>query len=225
MEILKALHSKSVPLKASGLLEGRISLRKGVAHGARVSPWAVSPGVDQGIACPTIGSGQGDFFLSSPTHLLDEDTTYIPCGDLFLLGYLNSRIGRAYLKETAPIAWGDNHRVGVKYLASFPVPNQVEPYCSLVRLSIAKAVESALNHEGVHARYFQLLAEGLLCEFLVPDSFRLHGKVVAAYLEDLNWDRPASVIFNEVYESHHPIAVSLFFLDSVPEVRELIERL
>ena len=222
IKVLEALAQNSTPLKESGLLKGRILLQKKEAHGARVSPWAIAAYHDRGISCPTIGS-EGKFFLSSLTLPMCEDTTYIPSNDLFLLGFLNSLVAHAQFKETAPISYGGWFRFGVKYLSDLPVPNRTEPHCSLIRLVAEKAVALIASSDVMDryaVSYFGRLIDGLFCELLVPEAFLRHEKAVAKHL-GFDWNRPARAIFHEIYYKNHPIAQVLFFMDTIPEIREL----
>ena len=173
------------------------------------------------------------YYVGSPASLL-------PTNDLWLLGVLNTRAVSWFYARTAPQIQGPFLKFVPRYVSQIPIPDME----SAQRTLIHKFVEYILylkQQPTVNSRdlkyasdrvmlgYFDRIIDGMVYESYLPDELHKGRKhffqpLLAEQLpqlEEIQGDKMSACrdIFERLYEKTHPVAVNLFFLDSVKPIR------
>ena len=173
------------------------------------------------------------YYVGSPASLLSTN-------ELWLLGVLNTRAVSWFYARTAPQVRGPFLKFVPRYVSQIPIPDME----SVQRALIHKIVEYILYlkkqptvnsrdlkyaRDRVMVGYFNRIIDGMVYESYLPDELHKSRKHLfqplfderLPQLEEIQGDKTSACrdIFERLYEKTHPVAVNLFFLDSVKPIR------
>ena len=173
------------------------------------------------------------YYVGSPAYLLPTD-------ELWLLGVLNTRVVSWFYARTAPHIRGPFLKFVPRYVSQIPIPDMaldqkalihkiVEYILYLKKQPTVNSRDLKYARDAVMLGYFDRIIDGLVYEAYLPDElhkgrkhfFQLLLDEQLPLLEDIQGDKMSACrdIFECLYEKTHPVAVNLFFLDSVKPIR------
>ena len=173
------------------------------------------------------------YYVGSPASLL-------PTNELWLLGVLNTRAVSWFYARTAPQIRGPFLKFVPRYVSQIPIPDMeseqralihkfVEYILYLRKQPTVNSTDLKYARDAVMLGYFERIIDGMVYEAYLPDELHkgrkhffqpLLGEQFPR-LEDIQGDKMSGLrnIFECLYEKTHPVAVNLFFLDSVKPIR------
>ena len=173
------------------------------------------------------------YYVGSPASLLSTD-------ELWLLGVLNTRVVSWFYARTAPQIRGPFLKFVPRYVSQIPIPDMeseqralihkiVEYILYLKKQPTVNSRDLKYARDAVMLGYFDRIIDGIVYEAYLPDELHKGRKHFfqplldeqLPLLEDIQGDKMSVLrgIFERLYEKTHPVAVNLFFLDSVKPIR------
>ena len=173
------------------------------------------------------------YYVGSPASLL-------PTSELWLLGVLNTRAVSWFYARTAPQIRGPFLKFVPRYVSQIPIPDMnpgqkaliykfVEYILYLKKQPTVNSRDLKYARDRVMLGYFERIIDGMVYEAYLPDELHKGRKHFfqplldeqLPRLEDIQGDKMSALrdIFERLYEKTHPVAVNLFFLDSVKPIR------
>ncbi len=173
------------------------------------------------------------YYVGSPVSLL-------PTSELWLLGVLNTRAVSWFYARTTPQVRGPFLKFVPRYVSQIPIPNMgseqralihkiVEYILYLKKQPTVNSRDLKYARDRVMVGYFDRIIDGLVYELYLPDELHKGRKHFfqpllneqLPRLEEIQGDKMSALrdIFERLYEKTHPVAVNLFFLDSVKSIR------
>ena len=173
------------------------------------------------------------YYVGSPASLL-------PTSELWLLGVLNTRAVSWFYARTAPQIRGPFLKFVPRYVSQIPIPDMepeqkalihklVEYILYLKQQPTVNSRDLKYARDRVMVGYFDRIIDGMIYESYLPDELHKSRKHFfqpllneqLPQLEEIQGDKLSACrdIFERLYERTHPIAVNLFFLDSVKPIR------
>ena len=173
------------------------------------------------------------YYVGSPASLL-------PTSELWLLGVLNTRAVSWFYARTAPQIRGPFLKFVPRYVSQIPIPDMeseqralihkiVEYILYLKKQPTVNSRDLKYARDRVMVRYFDRIIDGMVYESYLPDELHKSRKHLfqplfderLPRLEEIQGDKMSACrdIFELLYEKTHPVAVNLFFLDSVKPIR------
>ena len=173
------------------------------------------------------------YYVGSPASLL-------PTGELWLLGVLNTKAVSWFYARTAPQVRGPFLKFVPRYVSQIPIPD-MEPDQKVLIHKIVEYILYLKEQPTVNSRdlkyardrvmvgYFDRIIDGMVYESYLPDELHKSRKHLfqplfderLPPLEEIQGDKMSACrdIFERLYEKTHPVAINLFFLDSVKPIR------
>ena len=193
-------------------------------------PKLVSPNLyeHQTFAVDAVG-----FYCGNTAYLIRTDETW-------LCGLLNSRVVEWFYSQVSNQLTIDYLRARSGYMQQIPVPDITSTQKALIGqfvdyLIYLQQQPTTNSNDLAHARdavmlgYFERIIDGMVYESYLPDELHRGRKHFfkplldehLPQLEEIQGDKMSAFrdIFEHLYERTHPVAVNLFFLDSVKPVR------
>ena len=173
------------------------------------------------------------YYVGSPASLL-------PISELWLLGVLNTRAVSWFYARTAPQIRGPFLRFVPRYVSQIPIPDMeseqralihkiVEYILYLKKQPTVNSRDLKYARDRVMVRYFDRIIDGMVYEAYLPNELHKSRKYLfqplfdeqLPWLEEIQGDKMSACkdIFERLYEKTHPVAINLFFLDSVKPIR------
>ena len=173
------------------------------------------------------------YYVGSPASLLSTD-------ELWLLGVLNTRAVSWFYARTAPQIRGPFLKFVPRYVSQIPIPDMepeqkalihkiVEYILYLKKQPTVNSRDLKYARDAVMLGYFERIIDGMVYESYLPDELHKGRKHFfqplldeqLPPLEEIQGDKMSACrdIFERLYEKTHPVAVNLFFLDSVKPIR------
>ena len=173
------------------------------------------------------------YYVGSPASLLSTS-------ELWLLGALNTRAVSWFYARTAPQIRGPFLKFVPRYVSQIPIPDMdpeqkalihkiVEYILYLKKQPTVNSRDLKYARDRVMVGYFDRIIDGMVYEAYLPDELHKGRKHFfqplldeqLPRLENIQGDKMSACrdIFERLYERTHPIAVNLFFLDSVKPIR------
>ncbi len=173
------------------------------------------------------------YYVGSPASL-------IPTGELWLLGVLNTRVVSWFYARTAPQVRGPFLKFVPRYVSQIPIPDMEAEQKALIHKIVEYILylkkQPTVNSKDLkHARdavmvgYFDRIVDGMVYESYLPDELHKGSKHFfqplldeqLPQLEEIQGDKMSAFrdIFEHLHERKHPVAVNLFFLDSIKPIR------
>ena len=173
------------------------------------------------------------YYVGSPASLL-------PTSELWLLGVLNTRAVSWFYARTAPQVRGQFLKFMPRYVSQIPIPDMdpeqkvlihkiVEYILYLKQQPTVNSRDLKYARDRVMVGYFDRIIDGMVYESYLPDELHKGSKHFfqplldeqLPRLKDIQGDKMSACrdIFERLYEKTHPVAVDLFFLDSVKPIR------
>ena len=191
------------------------------------------------LVCPNLYNHQT--FAVDTAGFYCGDTCYlIPTEELWLCGLLNSRVVEWFYAQESNQLTIDYLRARSGYMQQIPVPDITSTQKALIGQFVDYLIylqqQPTINSRGlayasdrVMLGYFERIIEGMVYELYLPDELHKGRKHFfqplfdeqLLRLEEMQGDKVSACrdIFERLYEKTHPVAVNLFFLDSVKPVR------
>ena len=173
------------------------------------------------------------YYVGSPASLLSTD-------ELWLLGVLNTRAVSWFYARTAPQIRGPFLKFVPRYVSQIPISDMeseqralihkiVEYILYLKKQPTVNSRDLKYARDSVMLGYFERIIDGMVYESYLPDELHKGRKHFfqplldeqLPPLEEIQGDKMSACrnIFERLYEKTHPVAVNLFFLDSVKPIR------
>ena len=173
------------------------------------------------------------YYVGSPASLL-------PTSELWLLGVLNTRAVSWFYARTTPQGRGPFLKFMPRYVLQIPIPDMepeqkalihkiVEYILYLKKQPTVNSKDLKYARDRVMVGYFGRIIDGMVYESYLPDELHKSRKHLfqplfderLPRLEEIQGDKMSACrdIFERLYEKTHPVAVNLFFLDSVKPIR------
>ena len=173
------------------------------------------------------------YYVGSPASLLLTS-------ELWLLGVLNTRAVSWFYARTAPQIRGPFLKFVPRYVSQIPIPDLdpdqkvlihkiVEYILYLKKQPTVNSRDLKYARDRVMVGYFDRIIDGMVYESYLPDELHKSRKHFfqplfderLPRLEEIQGDKMLACrdIFERLYEKTHPVAVNLFFLDSVKPIR------
>ena len=173
------------------------------------------------------------YYVGSPASLL-------PTSELWLLGVLNTRAVSWFYARTTPQIQGPFLKFLPRYVSQIPIPDMnpeqkalihkiVEYILYLKKQPTVNDRDLKYARDRVMFRYFDRIIDGMVYEAYLPDELHKSRKHFfqplldeqLPQLEEIQGDKMSVCrdIFEHLYEKKHPVAINLFFLDSVKPIR------
>ena len=173
------------------------------------------------------------YYVGSPASLLSTD-------ELWLLGVLNTRGVSWFYRADRATNSGSVLKFVPRYVSQIPIPDMASEQKALIHKIVEyilylKKQPTVNSRDLKYARdrvmlgYLERIIDGLVYESYLPDELHKGRKHFfqplldeqLPPLEDIQGDKMSACrdIFERLYEKTHPVAVNLFFLDSVKPIR------
>ena len=191
------------------------------------------------LVCPNLYEHQT--FAVDTAGLYCGNTTYlIPTEEMWLCGLLNSPVVEWFYSQVSSQLTIDYLRARSGYMQQIPIPDItltqkaligqfVEYLIYLQQQPTTNSNDLAHARDAIMLRYFERIIDGMIYESYLPDELHKGRKHFFQPLLDeqlpqfkeIQGDKMSAFrdIFEHLHERKHPIAVNLFFLDSVKPVR------
>ena len=191
------------------------------------------------LVCPNLYEHQ--IFAVDTAGFYCGNTAYlIPTDEMWLCGLLNSRVVEWFYSQVSNQLTIDYLRARSGYMQQIPVPDITSTQKALIGkfvdyLIYLQQQPTTNSNDLAHARdavmlgYFERIIDGMVYESYLPDELHKGRKHFfqplldeqLPQLEEIQGDKMSAFrdIFEHLYERTHPVAVNLFFLDSVKPVR------
>ena len=169
------------------------------------------------------------------------NTTYlIPTEETWLCGLLNSRVVEWFYSQVSNQLTIDYLRARSGYMQQIPIPDITSAQKVLIGQFVEYLIylqqQPTVNdrhlkyaRDRVMLGYFERIIDGMVYESYLPDELHKSRKHLfqplfdeqLPRLEEIREDKMSALqdIFERLYEKAHPVAINLFFLDSVKSVR------
>ena len=191
------------------------------------------------LVCPNLYEHQtfavdvAGFYCGNTAYLIPTDETW-------LCGLLNSRVVEWFYSQVSNQLTIDYLRARSGYMQQIRVPDITSTQKALIGqfvdyLIYLQQQPTTNSNDLAHARdavmlgYFERIIDGMVYESYLPDELHKSRKHLfqplfdeqLPRLEEIQGDKMSACrdIFERLYERTHPVAVNLFFLDSVKPVR------
>ena len=191
------------------------------------------------LVCPNLYNHQT--FAVDTAGFYCGDTCYlIPTEELWLCGLLNSRVVEWFYSQESNQLTIDYLRARSGYMQQIPIPDITSTQKALIGKFVDYLIylqqqptinsrDLAYARDRVMLGYFERIIDGVVYESYLPDELHKSRKHLfqplldekLPRLEEIQDDKMSACrdIFERLYEKTHPVAVNLFFLDSVKPVR------
>ena len=191
------------------------------------------------LVCPNLYNHQT--FAVDTAGFYCGDTCYlIPTEELWLCGLLNSRVVEWFYSQESNQLTIDYLRARSGYIQQIPIPDLTSTQKALIGKFVDYLIylqqqptinssDLAYARDAVMLGYFERIIDGMVYESYLPDELHKSRKHLfqplfdeqLPLLEDIQGDKMSACrdIFELLYKKTHPVAVNLFFLDSVKPVR------
>ncbi len=191
------------------------------------------------LVCPNLYNHQT--FAVDTAGFYCGDTCYlIPTEELWLCGLLNSRVVEWFYSQVSNQLTIDYLRARSGYMQQIPVPDLTSTQKALIGKFVdyliylqqqptTNSSNLAYARDAVMLGYFERIIDGMVYELYLPDELHKSRKHLfqpllneqLPPLEEIQGDKMSACrdIFERLYEKTHPVAVNLFFLDSVKPIR------
>ena len=171
---------------------------------------------------------KGMFLTNSAYFLTGENLKY-------LLAVLNSKISDYYFFEvTAKIA-GGRKRYTKQYVEQVPIPEiskkEQEPFVKLVDYVLFLKNESNMKEAGIICNYFEEILNAMVIELYFADRLKENKREIIKHillLPTISENSSISVrdnllkeIYQKIYNKEHPIRNSLFYMNTIDEIKEI----
>ncbi len=165
------------------------------------------------------------------------NSAYFMTGDnlKYILAVLNSTISDYFFfQETAKIA-GGRKRYTKQYVEKVPIPelspSEQEPFVKIVDYILHIRNQKDQSDALKISSYFEQIINGMVYELYFNDLIELSGREIIKHVKQLPAFSPEDSIekkttlirdiYRNIYDKGHPIRNSLFFMDSIDEIREI----
>ena len=180
------------------------------------------------------------FAFDDEGYYVGSSASLLPTSELWLLGVLNTRAVSWFYARTAPQIRGPFLKFVPRYVSQIPMPDMeaeqralihkiVEYILYLKKQPTVNSRDLKYARDAVMLGYFDRIIDGIVYEAYLPDELHKGRKHFfqplldeqLPLLEDIQSDKMSALrdIFERLYEKTHPVAVNLFFLDSVKPIR------
>ena len=180
------------------------------------------------------------FAFDDEGYYVGSSASLLPTSELWLLGVLNTRAVSWFYARTSPQVRGPFLKFGTRYVSQIPIPDMdpdqkvfihkiVEYILYLKKQPTVNSRDLKYARDRVMLGYFDRIIDGLVYEAYLPDELhKSHKRFFQPLLneqlprlEEIQGDKMSALrdIFERLYEKTHPVAVNLFFLDSVKSIR------
>ena len=191
------------------------------------------------LVCPNLYNHQT--FAVDTAGFYCGDTCYlIPTEELWLCGLLNSRVVEWFYSQESNQLTIDYLRARSGYMQQIPIPDITSTQKALIGKFVdyliylqqqptTNSSDLAYARDAVMIGYFERIIDGMVYESYLPDELHKSRKHLfqplfdeqLLPLEEIQDDKMSVCrdIFERLYKKTHPVAVNLFFLDSVKPIR------
>ena len=191
------------------------------------------------LVCPNLYNHQT--FAVDTAGFYCGDTCYlIPTEELWLCGLLNSRVVEWFYSQESNQLTIDYQRARSGYIQQIPIPDITSTQKALIGKFVDYLIylqqqptinsrDLAYVSDRMILGYFERIIDGMVYESYLPDELHKSRKHLfqplfderLPQLEEIQGDKTSACrdIFERLYEKTHPVAVNLFFLDSVKPIR------
>ncbi|MDE0017857.1 MAG: tetratricopeptide repeat protein [Candidatus Poribacteria bacterium] len=191
------------------------------------------------LVCPNLYEHQ-TFAVDTAGFYCGNTAYLIPTEETWLCGLLNSRVVEWFYSQVSNQLTIDYLRARSGYMQQIPVPDITSTQKALIDQFVAYLIylqqqpttnsnDLAHARDAIMLRYFERIIDGMIYESYLPDELHKGRKHFFQPLldeqlpqfEEIQGDKMSVFrdIFEHLYERKHPVAVNLFFLDSVKPVR------
>ena len=180
------------------------------------------------------------FAFDDEGYYVGSSASLLLTSELWLLGVLNTRAVSWFYARTAPQIRGPFLKFVPRYVSQIPIPDMdpeqkvlihkiVEYILYLKKQPTVNSRDLKYARDRVMLGYFDRIIDGMVYEAYLPDELHKSRKRFfqpllneqLPWLEEIQGDRMSACrdLFEQLYEKTHPVAVNLFFLDSVKPIR------
>ena len=192
------------------------------------------------LVCPNLYNHQ-TFAVDTAGFYCGDTCYFIPTEELWLCGLLNSRVVEWFYAQESNQLTIDYLRARSGYMQQIPIPDITATRKALIGKFVdyliylqqqptTNSSDLAYARDAVMLGYFERIIDGMVYESYLPDELHKSRKHLfqplfdeqLPPLEEIQDDKMSVCrdIFERLYEKKtHPVAVNLFFLDSVKPVR------
>lgn len=191
------------------------------------------------LVCPNLYEHQ-TFAVDTAGFYCGNTAYLIPTEETWLCGILNSRVVEWFYSQVSNQLTIDYLRARSGYMQQIPIPDITSTQQALIGQFVAYLIylqqqptinsrDLAYARDRIMLRYFERIIDGMIYESYLPDELHKGRKHFfqplldeqLPPLEEIQGDKMSAFrdIFERLYERTHPVAVNLFFLDSVKPVR------
>ena len=191
------------------------------------------------LVCPNLYEYQ-TFAVDTAGFYCGNTAYLIPTDEMWLCGLLNSRVVEWFYSQVSNQLTIDYLRARRGYMQQIPVPDITPTQKALIGQFVkyliylqqqptTNSTDLAYARDAIMLRYFERIIDGMVYESYLPDELHKGRKHFfqpllderLPQLEEIPGDKMSAFrdIFEHLYERKHPVAVNLFFLDSVKPVR------
>ena len=191
------------------------------------------------LVCPNLYNHQ-TFAVDTAGFYCGDACYLIPTEELWLCGLLNSRVVEWFYSQESNQLTIDHLRARSGSMQQIPIPDITSTQKALIGQFVdyliylqqqptIKSRDLAYARDREMLGYFERIIDGMVYESYLPDELHKSRKYLfqplfdeqLPRLEEIQGDKMSACkdIFELLYERKHPVAVNLFFLDSVKPVR------
>ena len=168
----------------------------------------------------------GKFLTNSAYFISGKDLKYI-------LAILNSNVADYYFSQITATIAGGRKRYTKQYVEQIPIPMaSIEEQLEIEKLTDYLISLKSFN-ENQEARnafnHFENILNAVVYELYFEDQVKKEGLEIIKYVKKLpklgkkDPLRQALSLHNETFDKDHPIRNSIFFMSSIPEIKEIEE--
>lgn len=191
------------------------------------------------IVVPAIASG-AEYALDVGGHYTNDKTSIcIADNPKFVLSILNSTAMWWFIQQVAASRQGGFYEFKPMYVTQIPIPNASPATQALVTrlvdyLLLLSARPLAGSKDALMVPFFEQLLDALVFELYLPDVLHGAGRRPYDTLSAVAWPEwlgealspdveRLRALFAQLYDPQHPARRLVSFLDSIPEVRLILQ--
>jgi hypothetical protein len=176
---------------------------------------------------------RNEFAWDDQAYFSNQKTFIIPRASKYLIGILNSQVVNWLFQQLLPKLQNDYFEPSAIYFGKFPIPNASPATQALITrlvdyLLLLSAQPLAGSKDALMAPFFEQLLDALVFELYLPDALHGAGRRPYETLSAVAWPESPDVerlraLFAQLYDPQHPARRLVSFLDSIPEVRLILQ--
>lgn len=175
-------------------------------------------------------SDRGNYAYDSSGMYITNSAYFLSGDNLkYLLAVLNSKVADYYFFQVTAVIAGGRKRYTKQYVEQIPVPQiskeEQKPFEKIVDyILFLKSIEGDKRAKQMF-NYFEQVLNTMVYELYFEEHVREKGLEIIKYISEVPEVFKDLVeveaVYQKIHDKNHPIRNSIFFIDSIPEIKEI----